>query len=151
MNNRILELAKQAGIKASSETFMSPQENLFAELIVRECADLIDSMEHSSQYFPHVADAIKEHFEIEARGMKCLVKDCANHGHEGGFVGDLCVPCYQFITTGEGVYSQAYRNTAPKELNEVEILELWTKKNKLDGARGIIEFARAILKKASEQ
>jgi hypothetical protein len=41
--------------------------------------------------------------------------------------------------------------TAPRELNEVEILELWTKKNRLDGANGIIEFARAILKKASEK
>jgi hypothetical protein len=31
-------------------------------------------------------------------------------------------------------------------LNEVEILELWTKNNKLNGAQGIIDFARAILK-----
>ena len=38
----------------------------FAELIVRECADVINSMDHSSQYFPHVADAIKEHFGVEA-------------------------------------------------------------------------------------
>jgi len=37
----------------------------FAELIVRECAGLINSMDHSSQYFPHVADAIKEHFGVE--------------------------------------------------------------------------------------
>ena len=37
MNERILELAKQAGIKANSEQAMSPQEQLFAELIVREC------------------------------------------------------------------------------------------------------------------
>ena len=41
--------------------------------------------------------------------------------------------------------------TAPRELNEVEILELWTKKNRLDGAQGIIDFARAIIKKASER
>jgi hypothetical protein len=38
-----------------------------------------------------------------------------------------------------------------RELSDVEILELWTKKNKLDGAQGIIDFARAILKKASEK
>jgi hypothetical protein len=37
----------------------------FAELIVRECAGLINSMDHSSQYFPHVADAIKEHFGVK--------------------------------------------------------------------------------------
>jgi hypothetical protein len=43
--------------------------------------------------------------------MKCIVKDCKNHSHQGKFIGDLCSPCYQFITTGEGVYSQVYRNT----------------------------------------
>jgi hypothetical protein len=37
MNERILELAKQAGIKANSEQALSPQEQLFAELIVQEC------------------------------------------------------------------------------------------------------------------
>ena len=43
--------------------------------------------------------------------MKCIVKDCANHMHEGRFVGELCTPCHTFITTGEGTYSQAYRNS----------------------------------------
>jgi hypothetical protein len=31
--------------------------------------------------------------------------------HEGRFVGELCTPCHIFITTGEGTYSQAYRNS----------------------------------------
>ena len=43
--------------------------------------------------------------------MKCIVKDCSNHMYEGRFVGVLCTPCYAFITTGEGTYSQAYRNS----------------------------------------
>ena len=43
--------------------------------------------------------------------IKCIVKDCQNHRHEGKFVGDLCSPCHTFITTGEGKYSQAYRNS----------------------------------------
>lgn len=38
MNERILELAKLAGIKANSEQAMSPREQLFAELIVKECS-----------------------------------------------------------------------------------------------------------------
>ena len=46
--------------------------------------------------------------------MKCIVKDCENHTHEGKFVGDLCSPCHAFITTGEGGQSQAYRNLAQK-------------------------------------
>jgi hypothetical protein len=41
--------------------------------------------------------------------------------------------------------------TAPRELSDEEILALWVQKNKLNGARDILEFARAILKKASEK
>ena len=43
--------------------------------------------------------------------MKCIVKDCENHSSEGEFKGDICYPCHAFITNGEGVYSQVYRNT----------------------------------------
>jgi hypothetical protein len=62
MSERIKELKLQAGIQDNPD-----QEglDLFAELIVRECADLIDSMDHSSQYFPHVADTIKQHFGVK--------------------------------------------------------------------------------------
>ena len=42
--------------------------------------------------------------------MKCIVKDCPNHEHEGRFSAELCFPCFRFIATGEGVHSQAYRN-----------------------------------------
>lgn len=38
MNERVIELAKQAGIKFPSETELSPAEKKFAELIVAECA-----------------------------------------------------------------------------------------------------------------
>jgi hypothetical protein len=40
--------------------------------------------------------------------------------------------------------------TAPRELSDEEILDLWVKKNNLNGAQDIVDFARAILKKASE-
>lgn len=43
--------------------------------------------------------------------MKCIVKDCQNFEHQGKFIESLCLPCHHFITTGEGKYSQAYRNT----------------------------------------
>jgi hypothetical protein len=39
-------------------------ENLY-KLVIENCAEFIDSMDHSSQYFPHVAAAIKEHFGVE--------------------------------------------------------------------------------------
>jgi hypothetical protein len=71
MNERIRQFAEQAFDRANDGTIADikiPKEFIerFAELIVEECADLINSMDHSSQYFPHVADAIKEHFGVEA-------------------------------------------------------------------------------------
>jgi Na+/phosphate symporter len=43
--------------------------------------------------------------------MKCIVKNCENHSHQGKFIGELCSPCHRYITEGEGKYSQAYRNS----------------------------------------
>jgi len=43
--------------------------------------------------------------------MKCAVKDCENHAHEGKFVGLLCSPCHTFIAGDGGLYSQACRNS----------------------------------------
>ena len=47
--------------------------------------------------------------------MKCKVKDCENYTDQGVFVGFLCMPCYTFLNTGEGTYSQLYRNTVAAE------------------------------------
>lgn len=32
---------------------------------------------------------------------KCIVFGCSNKQHEGKFVGDICAPCYEYITTGK--------------------------------------------------
>jgi hypothetical protein len=48
--------------------------------------------------------------KIKEGSIKCIVKDCINQTHEGQFVGELCAPCHKFVTTGNGVHSQAYRN-----------------------------------------
>jgi hypothetical protein len=46
------------------------------------------------------------------KGRKqCIVRGCPNMSDQGTFVGDLCAPCHTFVTTGEGRYSQAYRNS----------------------------------------
>lgn len=66
MNIKLIhQIMNQAGTDVSGKWMGIAQAEKFAELIVAECANLIDSMEHSSQYFPHVADAIKKHFEVE--------------------------------------------------------------------------------------
>jgi len=48
MNERILELAKKAGLKFPSETAMSLVELKFAELIVRECAGIAHGSDQPS-------------------------------------------------------------------------------------------------------
>jgi hypothetical protein len=77
MNERIEKLVRQAGMvkileehaheygNGTFENTPYPELEKFAELIIRECTGLIDSMDHSSQYFPHVADTIKQHFGVE--------------------------------------------------------------------------------------
>ena len=109
--------------------------------------------------------------------MKCIVLNCENEYHQGKFTGKLCNPCFEFITTNKGKFSQAYRNTmreltedtecqyckqgcfrcdSRKALTEDEIREVadsvchtW-KKNGV-GELYMTDFARAILKKASEK
>lgn len=44
MNELMLQLAKQAGLKFPSETALSPAEERFAELIVKECADTCEQI-----------------------------------------------------------------------------------------------------------
>jgi hypothetical protein len=51
----------------------------------------------------------------------CIVKGCRNTTDGGNFVGDLCVPCYEYIVHGEGIYSQAYRNACAQKLKPVKI------------------------------
>jgi len=52
MNERILELAKQAGVIAQSETAVAPPMEKFAELIVAECLRQVEE-----QYKPVLEDA----------------------------------------------------------------------------------------------
>ena len=58
------------------------------------------------------ANALRERLaQPEQEPVACIVKGCSNHRGEGLFIGELCSPCHTFITTGEGKYSQAYRNS----------------------------------------
>lgn len=44
------------------------------------------------------------------KDKECIVLNCKNKISQGNFIGDICVPCYEFITMGKGIHSQAYRN-----------------------------------------
>jgi hypothetical protein len=61
MDERILELAKQAGLKFPSETAMSPVELKFAELIVQECAEQVKNLRVNG-YGISGAEIIRKHF-----------------------------------------------------------------------------------------
>ena len=70
MNERILELAKQAGLKFPSETALSPVEIKFAQLIVRDCIEAIqnESMNSDDDWERglRIAEgAIQKHFGVE--------------------------------------------------------------------------------------
>ena len=64
MNERILQLAKQAGLKFPSEEALSPVEIKFAELIVKECMKL-NSKELSITAIERLLPLYAEHFGVE--------------------------------------------------------------------------------------
>lgn len=74
MNNRIKELAEQAGITMfgdavymsdSNDTLDVNVMNKFAELIINECASLFPLTFTDEQYSRRIDKTIRKHFEIE--------------------------------------------------------------------------------------
>ena len=65
MNERIRELALQAGGSHYPEV-NSMQLEKFAELIVLECAGIVDNQGAFMRY-NHLAEQIRKHFEIKKR------------------------------------------------------------------------------------
>lgn len=52
----------------------------------------------------------------------CIVKDCPNKKSQGVFFGDICGPCYHFITQGgkENANSTVFRNAYKIKLTKKE-------------------------------
>lgn len=65
MNERILELAKEAGLKFSSEVALSPAEKKFAQLIVKECGAVGSKAMYPDSDPDYVGRKIKEHFGVK--------------------------------------------------------------------------------------
>jgi len=69
MNERIRELAEQAGYQADMFGFGhwdQPECQKFAELIVRECAELVKDFYQEDEFTCYSAETeIKEHFGVE--------------------------------------------------------------------------------------
>jgi uncharacterized protein with HEPN domain len=70
MNERILELAKQAGLKFSSETAMSPVELKFAKLIIGHATECVrdvlrdENSDLSYEAASQVQNRIREYFGL---------------------------------------------------------------------------------------
>jgi hypothetical protein len=72
MNQRILQLAKQAGLKFPSEEALSPVEIKFAELILIEVTDILSTYRgkvvftDGAEYnYQHPIIAIRKHFGVK--------------------------------------------------------------------------------------
>ena len=76
MNKRIEELAEQAGIEFDDSFTLEPEPiyylklsdfEKFAELIVRECANICfsEAQGHNMAFGEHCGVVIKEHFGVE--------------------------------------------------------------------------------------
>ena len=66
MNERIRELAEQAGYKplgTFADELMEIYNKKFAELIVRECADIVQFLQDHGR--EDIADDLKKHFGVE--------------------------------------------------------------------------------------
>jgi hypothetical protein len=62
MNERILELARQVW---PDPNISHVNHMKFAELIVKECIEVVEDSQGYNQYFPHVTENIKQHFGVE--------------------------------------------------------------------------------------
>jgi hypothetical protein len=72
MNERIKELLAQCTQESIDGQFANPyvDQEKFAELIVRECADFVSNDRQNDDYGVFVANRIKQHFGVEECGTK---------------------------------------------------------------------------------
>ena len=50
--------------------------------------------------------------------IKCIVKGCENHKHQGTFVGDLCFPCHEMLITGKLGHGNTFIHRLVKSVPE---------------------------------
>jgi len=70
MNKQIKELIKQVGTDVSGKWMNVDNVEKFAELIVRDCADLVDTLNEAYEAPSTAGKFIKNHFGIEIHSDK---------------------------------------------------------------------------------
>ena len=146
-----------------------------------ELADWIKNTEFYNNSDPNINDRMDEvevmlrqqQAEIEALKKELALWRLSKSSEEieqvptnPTLMGGLAEPVGHFYPEGEGatVYDIKFAwkvtgTTEPiplyihpaKTLTDEEILALWTQKNNLNGAKDVVDFARAILKKESDK
>jgi hypothetical protein len=68
MNERIRELAHKAGLPTYNPEGIPTKLEKFAELIVKECVDIVDSHRMKMDSGPtHIIEDFKQHFGVEEK------------------------------------------------------------------------------------
>lgn len=64
---------------------------------------------------------------------KCIVQKCENYTYQGKPVGDLCYPCYEFLSDGS-------KNDSQARVNQDEAIDKATKKLEEDKASNDTDY-----------
>ena len=107
-----------------------------------ELHNLVNEMMNTAQVSPqYVADKIV--LVINNEEKKCIVYGCENYKGEGAFIGDICYPCYQMITTGSDNPSTNFIHKLFKE-NKIKSQEDLETQFVLLHRNGVIDGIKAL-------
>lgn len=54
---------------------------------------------------------------------KCIVKGCNNYHGQGRFIGELCSPCHQMLSSGNGAYNSTFVGDLYQKANQLEVFK----------------------------
>jgi hypothetical protein len=74
------------------------------------------------QYCPDCGEKLVN--EVTETRARCIVHGCENHKHQGRFVGDLCAPCHESITTGHIGLTTSFLGRLDKALDDLVVISV---------------------------
>jgi len=87
----------------------------------------------------HTADVMETN---QVRVHKCLVKGCENHSHQGQFIGNLCMPCHQAITTGVAGHGNGFIGELYRDNKALAAEKVSKQENLKRAVRTAVEYIR---------
>jgi hypothetical protein len=55
---------------------------------------------------------------------RCIVHGCVNHRHQGRFIGELCAPCHEYITTGRIGPTTSFLGSMDNALEALKVISV---------------------------